>query len=119
MSRRTAQSVEEVLEWIETTRHHKAYLEWHPSDRKRAMKDVTHFVMEGYGARLRVPIAIHDQTHKLVKPGDHFDSRMYRATPAGKRRLTLWRRKQEESHDSTQLSGASTPPRSDQDRSVP
>lgn len=77
MAQKTAKTVEDVLEWIETTQHHYA-----ASDEEEGF-----FILKGRTDKLRIPNEVHAQTRDLVKPGEQFDTRMYRANAAGKRRL--------------------------------
>ena len=78
MTQKTAKTVLDVLDWIETTPHHIASAE-----------DPKFFVLKGHHDTLRIPTAIHDKMRKLVKPGGFFDQRMYRCTPSG--RVRRWR----------------------------
>lgn len=78
MAQLTAKTVEDVLEWIETTPHHFASVCDEPG----------FFILKGHKDKLRIPESIHNQTIKLVEPSkDRFDTRMYRATKAGRARL--------------------------------
>lgn len=88
MSQVTAKTVEDVLRWIESTPHHQAA--WRTKDGRDYAKhdDPTAvMVLSGYRQTLRIPLAIHLQTLKLVEPGKEFDTRMFRATKAGRARL--------------------------------
>ncbi len=73
MTQKTAKTVAEVLEWIETNEHHFASAE-----------DPKFFILKGHRDVLRIPDAIRIKTLKFVEPGKRFDSRMYRATKAGR-----------------------------------
>lgn len=80
MSVQTAKSVEDVLAWVESNAHHRAA--WiGPRDAE------THLVLSGAGATLRIPTAIQIETKNLIEPGKQFDTRMFRATKAGRARL--------------------------------
>jgi hypothetical protein len=76
VSQLTAKSVEDVLRWVETTPHHFASAE-----------DPKFFVLKGHGATLRIPEALRAETARYIEPGKNFDTRMYRATKAGRARL--------------------------------
>lgn len=76
MAQLTAKTVEDVLRWIETTPHHFASAE-----------DPGFIVLKGHGDVLRIPETIRVATLRLVEPGGRFDTRMYRATKAGRARL--------------------------------
>jgi hypothetical protein len=86
MSQLTARTVDDVLQWIETTPHHRAAHDGY-SDRDKGF-----FVLDGHGERLRIPASIRVEAMRFVQPGGEFDKRMFRATPAGKARLTRARR---------------------------
>jgi hypothetical protein len=86
VKQKTAKTVEDVLDWIETTPHHKAAWE--------DMPEPGFLVLSGHHDRLRIPTDVHARASRLVAPGDQFDTRMYRATKAGRARLARWRRKQ-------------------------
>lgn len=77
MAQKTAKTVEDVLEWIETTPHH--YGSW--------IEEPGFFVLKGHGQKLRIPEAIQEKTRNLVEAGGNFDNRMFRATKAGRARL--------------------------------
>ncbi len=78
MSQLTAKSVEDVLNWIETTPHHFASVIDEPG----------FLILKGYGDKLRIPLHLQEKTMRLVEPArDRFDSRMYRATKSGRARL--------------------------------
>ena len=77
MKQTTAKTVEDVLNWIETTPHHYAASDDEPG----------FFILKGRDRRLRIPNAVHAQTEGLVRPGDEFDRRVYRATEAGLARI--------------------------------
>jgi hypothetical protein len=89
MTQLTAKTVEDVLRWVESTAHHSAA--WRPKHgRGYAQLDDPEacLVLAGYGDTLRIPAAIHKLTDKLVEPSrEKFDTRMYRATKAGRARL--------------------------------
>lgn len=82
MKQRTARSVVEVLEWIETIPHHWA-----------SNEDLGFFVIGGFDYKLRIPDHIHAKMDKMIMVGDRLDARMYRATPYGKKILTQHRNK--------------------------
>lgn len=91
MSRqKTAKSVEEVLEWVETTPHHIAGWELKPRQR---LEDAKFFYLQGDEGKLRIPLELQLQVGPFLKPGEHLDRRMYRATAVGKRKLSLWLKK--------------------------
>ena len=73
MSQKTAKTVEDVIRWVETNAHHRAA--WVQND--------AFLVLSGDGSTLRIPRSVQERTHGLIKPGDIFDTRMYRATEAG------------------------------------
>lgn len=77
MAQKTAKTVEDVLEWIETTPHHRA--SW--------IEEEGFFVLQGHHHKLRIPEAIQEKTRGLVRPGDPMDQRMYRATKTGRAKL--------------------------------
>lgn len=79
MIQKTAKTVADVLEWIETTEHHSASVCTEPG----------FLVLKGYHDKLRVPRAIWRKSTKCVRPGNRFDTRMYRITATG--RVHLWR----------------------------
>jgi hypothetical protein len=84
MKQLTAKTVEDVLGWIESTPHHKGKVE------------AKFFVLEGHHDRLRIPRALCADAAPLYHASpDQHDTRMYRATPAGKARLTRWRKRVE------------------------
>lgn len=88
MAQMTAKTMEDVLQWVETTPHHRA--SWRTKDgRHYASFDDPRavFVLEGDGQKLRIPLSIQQQTRGLIEPGGKFDNRMYRATKAGRDRL--------------------------------
>jgi hypothetical protein len=89
MSQVTAKTVEDVLRWIETTPHHKAA--WRTKDgRDYAEHDDPNsfLVLSGHREVLRIPVAIQKQTRMLVQASrEQFDTRMFRATKAGRARL--------------------------------
>lgn len=80
MTQKTAKTVEDVLEWVETNAHHRGW------------KDDGVLVLAGHSAVLRIPRAVHEKTMGLIEPGGQFDARMYRATKSGKARLRRARR---------------------------
>lgn len=82
MRQLTAKSVEDVLNWVETTEHHYASVE-----------DPGFMILKGYSAVLRIPEPIRKASANLIEPGKEFDTRMYRATAAGKARLRRARRR--------------------------
>lgn len=82
MSQLTAKTVDDVLRWIETTPHHRAAIDGFRD------RDKGFFVLDGYTGRLRIPLAIRLEAMRFIQPGGQFDTRMFRATPAGKARLT-------------------------------
>lgn len=74
----TAKSVEDVLEWVENNQHHIG--SW--------IDAPGFFVLKGHGTKIRIPENIQEKSRNLIEPSkDQFDSRMYRATKAGKARL--------------------------------
>ena len=75
---KTAKSVEDVIRWVETTPHHRG--SWDEED--------GFFILSGRGTKLRIPEKLQRQTRGLIKPGDRFDRRMYRATEAGLKLLS-------------------------------
>lgn len=78
MTQLTAKTVEDVLNWIETTPHHFASVCDEPG----------FFILKGYGDKLRIPMHIQSESMRLVEPSkDRFDNRMYRATKSGRARL--------------------------------
>lgn len=77
MGQKTATSVEDVLEWVETNAHHSGAWDDEPG----------FFVLKGHGSKLRIPEKIQERTRGLIEPGKQFDTRMYRATKSGKARL--------------------------------
>jgi len=78
MKQKTAKTVEDVLNWIETTAHHYA-----ATDDEEGF-----FILKGHGNKLRIPNDIQAQTHDLVEPSnDQFDTRMFRANRKGRARL--------------------------------
>lgn len=88
MAQMTAKTVEDVLQWIETTPHHRA--SWRTKDgRDYALLDDPSavFVLEGYRQKLRIPLSVQEQTRDLIEPGGKYDNRMYRANKAGRARL--------------------------------
>lgn len=89
MSQKTAKTVEDVLEWVETHPHHIASL----------IDEPNFFVLKGHHGKLRIPDAIRAASAHLIEPSKQFDTRMYRATKAGRARL---RRAQRASQPSTQ-----------------
>lgn len=78
MAQKTAKTVEDVLEWVENTPHHYAAWDDEPG----------FFILKGHGDKLRIPEAIQKQTRTLVEPGGRFDTRMFRATKAGRALLS-------------------------------
>lgn len=77
MRQKTAKTVEDVLNWIETNPHHRGA--WiGPRDAE------THFVLSGHGAVLRIPTDIQVQTRGLTEVGGQFDTRMFRANKKGR-----------------------------------
>lgn len=68
---RTARTMDEVREWIESEPHHRLY-----SEPEGPSADITHVNLCGYGTRLRVPV---DLWRKCpTRPGEMFDKRMFR-----------------------------------------
>lgn len=78
MAQRTLRTVAQVLNWIETNRHHIA--DGTQANRLR---------LRGYENEARIPDDVWRATRGLVKPGGFFDCRMYRATWKG-RLILLW-----------------------------
>lgn len=76
MRQLTARTRAEVLKWMDTEPHHIA----------SAMDD-KFFVLQGYGARLRIPYELNRTLEygKHFVPGGKFDTRMYRPTAAGRK----------------------------------
>lgn len=87
MGQTTAKTVEDVLQWIETTEHHKAacFPPGAPWVGERIA--FTHIILSGHHDRLRVPVAVWKAAGRLITVGAQFDTRMYRATKAGRARL--------------------------------
>ena len=78
VTQKTAKTVEDVLNWIETTPHHFASVCDEPG----------FFILKGYVDKLRIPMDLQEKSLKLVVPSsDRFDNRMYRATKSGRARL--------------------------------
>lgn len=77
MGQKTAKTVEDVLQWIETTPHHIASVCDEPG----------FLVLRGQFDKLRIPRVLQAKTSRLIRPGGRFDTRMYRATKSGRARL--------------------------------
>lgn len=85
MKQLTAKTVEDVLQWIEATPHHRG--SW--------VEAPGFFVLAGRNDKLRIPEDVQEAARPFYQPApDHFDTRMFRATPAGKARLTRSRKTQ-------------------------
>ena len=78
MKQRTARSVVEVLEWIETTPHHWASAE-----------EPGFFVIGNRECKLRIPVSLYRSMDGLIDVGGEFDSRMYRASELGRKMLAV------------------------------
>lgn len=87
MAQLTAKTVEDVIRWVETTPHHRA--SWRSNDPRNPLSDDgARLVLEGYGTKLIIPLAVQEQTRSLIQAShDQFDTRMFRATKAGRARL--------------------------------
>lgn len=90
MKQVTAKDIYTALDWIENNGHHKA--SWEEKLDKKSF-----FVLEGYGCKLRIPLTVRKLMEGLIEPAPgEFDTRMFRATTIGKRRLRYWRSRNKE-----------------------
>jgi hypothetical protein len=74
MKKRTAETVDQVRVWIETTPHHIVDTEFNTPN---GCGDATHIVLRGPHNQLRIPIDVWKDC-KVITPGDKFDTRVYR-----------------------------------------
>lgn len=73
----TAKTPLDVVRWVETNGHYYASVE-----------DPGFMILKGPQAILRIPEAVRKAAAHLIAPCENpFDTRMYRATPAGRKRL--------------------------------
>lgn len=77
MAQLTPKTAAQALRWIDTTPHHYAAVDDEPG----------FFILKGYGNKLRIPNAIHEQMQGCVEPGPFLDARMYVLTAKGRRML--------------------------------
>lgn len=80
MTVKTADTILDVLRWVESNGHHKG--EWIGPNRAES-----HLVLSGHGCQLRIPAGVHVWTKDLIEPGGQFDARMYRANAKGREYL--------------------------------
>jgi hypothetical protein len=85
MTQLTAKTAAQALNWIDTTPHHYA----------AADEEIGFFILKGFGDKLRIPAAIHEEMQGDVKPGPYLDARMYVLTAKGRRKLNAAIRKGE------------------------